>query len=120
MSWLKNNLIDARKNNIRLAVIGKIVESVVVEKVDNVSNVSNVRSENSNKSDRRDNENYRNLDSGEYRSLDARKNNIKILKTEGIIVEAGLLPHDPHLDSLDEHTPTQIMTINILALRYCN
>ena len=68
-------------DDIRLAVIGKIVESVVVEKVDNVSNVSNVRnvrSENSNKSDRRDNENYRNLDSGEYRSLDARKNNIKI------------------------------------------
>ena len=74
---MKNNVIDARKNNIRLAVIGKIVESLVVEKVDNVSNV---RSENSNKGDRRDNENYRNLDSGEYRSLDARKNNIKILK----------------------------------------
>ena len=70
-----DSVVDARKNNIRLEVIGKIVESVVVEKVDNVSNL---RSENSNKSDRRDNENYRNLDNGEYRSLDARKNNIKL------------------------------------------
>ena len=62
-------------DDIRLEVVGKIVGSVVVEKVDNVGNV---RSENSNKSDRRDNENYRNFDRGEYRSLDARKNNIKI------------------------------------------
>ena len=62
-------------DDIRLEVIGKIVDSVVVDKVDNVGNV---RSENSNKSDRRDNENYRNFDSGEYRSLGTRKNNIKI------------------------------------------
>lgn len=112
-----DSVVDARKNNIRLEVVGKIVESVAV---DNVSNVSNVRSENSNKSDRRDNENYRNLDNGEYRSLDARKNNIKILKTVNIEIRRGLLPHDPHLDSLDEHTPAQTMTINILALRYCS